>query len=88
MTNNDELLDMDNPGGLDPNWGSVKPNTPVLANNGQRIGAVQEVRSDGLYVRGDAQGTDYMVTPTDIGSIDNEGVHLVVSEAQAMRANG
>lgn len=84
MSNSDILSD----GTLGPDWRAVQPGTAVITSDGKRLGTVAEVRSDGFYVQGsDAQDVDYLVTPADIGSIDQSGVHLIVSEAQAMRAH-
>lgn len=72
---------------IDPDWSVVAVGTPVLTIDGQALGTVVERRSDGLLVRGaGAQGEDYLVTAADIGRIEKDGVHLMVTEAQAMRA--
>ena len=73
---------------LSPNWGSVPDGTPVLTIDGQRLGIVKERREDGLLV-----GTDnpvepeYLVTAQDVSRIDQDGVHLLVNQSQAMRAH-
>jgi hypothetical protein len=79
--------DMDlNP--IDPNWQSVAPGTPVLTKDGQRLGTVKDRQQDGLLVAGDdGQGTDYLVTAADVGGISQDGVHLIVSGSEAMRAH-
>lgn len=73
---------------IDPDWASVPEGTPVLTNDGQRLGTVSEKRDDGLFVKGEAgQDSDYMVTAADIGSIGQDGVRLIVSQQQAMKAH-
>lgn len=73
---------------IDPDWSSVPDGTPVLTNDGQRLGTVTRKLDDGLLVKGDAgQDSDYMVTAADIGSIGDDGVHLIVSQQQAMKAH-
>lgn len=73
---------------IDPDWGSVAVGTPVLTNDGQRLGTVSGKREDGLFVKGDSgQDSDYMVTAADIGSISQDGVHLIVNQSQAMKAH-
>lgn len=73
---------------IDPDWGSVALGTPVLTNDGQRLGTVSEKREDGLYVKGgEGQDSDYLVTAADVGHIDENGVHLIVSQNQAMKAH-
>jgi hypothetical protein len=81
MYDNDIRLDPQ----IDPDWQSVQIGTPVIANDGKRLGIVQQKRADGLYVVSDT-GEDYMVTPQDIGHIGADGIHLVVNSSQAMRA--
>jgi hypothetical protein len=73
---------------IDPDWGSVAIGTEVVTSDGRRLGTVQEKRDDGLFVHGETdEGVDYLVTPADIGHVDAEGVHLIVTESQAMRAH-
>lgn len=73
---------------LDPNWQTVATGTSVLTNDGRRLGTVKDRQQDGLLVAGeDGQGTDYLVTAADIGSIDQDGIHLVVAGSEAMRAH-
>ncbi len=73
---------------IGPDWNAVSIGTPVLTNDGQRLGTVKAKQQDGLLVSGeDGQGTDYLVTAADIGTIGQDGVHLIVSESEAMRAH-
>jgi hypothetical protein len=73
---------------LDPDWESVPTGTPVYTVDNKKLGTVQSKREDGLYIRGDsAMGSDYIVTAPDIGHIDQGGVHLIVTAAQALRAH-
>jgi hypothetical protein len=72
---------------VDPDWQRVQIGTPVIASDEKRLGTVREKRPDGLYVvSDDGSQEDYLVTPQDIGHISADGIHLVVSSAQAMRA--
>jgi len=83
MQNDDTLR---NP--IDPNWSTVSSGTPVFTKDGARLGTVKARQQDGLLVAGEGgQGTDYLVTAADIGSLGHDGVHLVVSESEAMRAH-
>jgi hypothetical protein len=83
MLNDDTLR---NP--IDPNWSAVSPGTPVFTNDSTRLGTVKDRQQDGLLVAGEGgSATDYLVTAADIGSIGQDGVHLVVSESEAMRAH-
>ena len=73
---------------LSPNWQTIAEGTPVLTIDGQRLGTVKARREDGLLVGGDGPNEpDYLVTAQDLSRIDQDGVHLVVSESQAMRAH-
>jgi hypothetical protein len=73
---------------LEPNWAAVAHGTPVFAADDQRLGAVKDKREDGLLVEGeDGQGTIYLVTGADIGTIGQDGVHLIVAKVEAMRAH-
>ena len=72
---------------LDPDWHSVPIGTPVIASDGRTIGTVDKKRPDGLHVEGTTPaGEDYMVAPADIARVDQDGVHLLVTPAQTMRA--
>src|SRR5262249_25969913 len=72
---------------LDPDWRSVPVGTPVIASDGRTIGTVDERRTDGLHVKGTTpDGEDYMVAPADTPRVDRDGVHLLVTPAQTMRA--
>ncbi|MGZ3600236.1 MAG: hypothetical protein ACXWQ5_11105 [Ktedonobacterales bacterium] len=83
MNDNDIRLDPT----VDPNWQQVPIGTPVVASDEKRLGTVREKRSDGLYVvSDDPSHEDYLVTAQDIGHISADGIHLVVTAAQAMRA--
>lgn len=83
MYDNDIRLDP----AVDPDWQRVRIGTPVIASDEKRLGTVREKRQDGLYVvSDDPSAEDYMVTPQDIGHISADGIHLVVSASQAMRA--
>jgi hypothetical protein len=82
--NQDETLR--NP--LDPDWSNVTPGTPVFTNDGQRLGTVREKRDDGLLVRGEGgQGPDYLVPAADIGTLKDDGVHLIINNSEAIRAH-
>jgi hypothetical protein len=73
---------------LDPDWSNVAPGTPVFTNEGQRLGTVRAKRDDGLLVRGeDGMGTDYLVPAADIGTVQVDGVHLVINNSEAIRAH-
>ncbi len=73
---------------LDPDWSNVAPGTPVFTNEGQRLGTVRAKRDDGLLVRGeDGLGTDYLVPAADIGTVQADGVHLVINNSEAIRAH-
>ncbi len=83
MNDNDIRLDPT----LDPDWQRVQIGTPVFASDNKRLGSVREKRPDGLYVVSDEPSAeDYLVTVQDVGHISADGVHLVVTAAQAMRA--
>src|SRR5690242_14288009 len=83
MYDNDIRLDPT----VDPDWQQVPIGTPVIASDEKRLGTVREKRPDGLYVvSDDPSHEDYLVTPQDIGHISADGIHLVVTAAQAMRA--
>lgn len=83
MNDNDIQLDPT----LDPDWQRVQIGTPVIASDQKRLGTVREKRSDGLYVVSEEPSAeDYLVTVQDVGHISADGVHLVVTAAQAMRA--
>jgi hypothetical protein len=73
---------------LDPDWSNVAPGTPVFTNEGHRLGTVRQKRDDGLLVRGeDGQGTDYLVPAADIGTVQDDGVHLIINNSEAIRAH-
>lgn len=73
---------------LSPNWQSIAEGTTVLTIDGERLGTVKERREDGLLVGGNNAGDpDYLVTAQDVSRIDQDGVHLLVNESQAMRAH-
>lgn len=72
---------------LDPQWTAVAEGTPVMTSDGQRLGAVKARQRDGLLVGGADGGEDYLVTPADLGHIDETGVHLIVTREQAMKAH-
>ncbi len=73
---------------LDPDWSNVAPGTPVFTHEGQRLGTVRAKRDDGLLVRGeDGMGTDYLVPAADIGTVQVDGVHLVINNSEAIRAH-
>lgn len=83
MSDNDIQLDPT----LDPEWQRVQIGTPVIASDGKQIGIVREKRQDSFYVVSEQPSAeDYMVTAQDIGHISADGIHLVVTAAQAMRA--
>src|SRR5262249_21868095 len=76
---------------LDPDWQSVPIGTAVIASDGQTISTVDGRRAEGLHVKGETPegentGEDYMVAPADITRVNRDGVHLVVTPAQTMRA--
>lgn len=72
---------------LDPDFSAVKPGTPVITMDGQRLGTVKQTQRDGLLVQPEGgQGGDYLVTPADMSRIDSDGVHLIINTQQAMRA--
>jgi hypothetical protein len=70
---------------LDPDWQSVPVGASVIASDGRTIGKVDAKRADGLHVKG-SDSSEYLVPPTDIASIGPEGVRLVVSSQQTIRA--
>ncbi len=73
---------------LDPDWSNVAAGTPVFTNEGQRLGTVRQKRDDGLLVRGeDGQGTDYLVPAADIGTVQDDGVRLIINNSEAIRAH-
>lgn len=72
---------------LDPQWSNVADGTAVTTSDGVRLGTVKDRQRDGLLVRGEDGGEDYLVTPADLGRIDESGVHLVVTREQAMKAH-
>ena len=73
---------------LDPDWSNVAPDTPVFTNEGKRLGTVRAKRDDGLLVRGeDGLGTAYLVPAADIGTVQDDGVHLVINNSEAIRAH-
>lgn len=72
---------------LDPKWTSVAEGTIVTTADGNQLGKVKELQTDGLLVQGDSGDTDYLVTPADLGHIDESGVHLIVTREQAMKAH-
>jgi hypothetical protein len=72
---------------LDPDWQSVPVGTPVIASDGRTIGTVDERRAEGLHVKGASPAArDYIVAPADITRVDRDGVHLLVTPEQTMRA--
>lgn len=72
---------------LDPQWSGVADGTVVTTADGVRLGTVKARQRDGLLVAGENGGEDYLVTPADLGSIDETGVRLVVTREQAMKAH-
>ena len=72
---------------LEPQWSGVADGTTVITADGVRLGVVKDRQRDGLLVRGEDGNEDYLVTPSDLGSIDETGVHLVVTREQAMKAH-
>lgn len=73
---------------LTPDWASVAKGTMVLTIDGQRLGMVKERLEDGLLVgTDDPAQPEYLVTAQDVSRIDQDGVHLLVNEKQAMRAH-
>ncbi|HEV2404686.1 MAG TPA: hypothetical protein VGR88_04510 [Ktedonobacterales bacterium] len=72
---------------LDPQWSNVADGTVVTTADGVRLGTVKDRQRDGLLVHGEDGGEDYLVTPADLGRIDESGVHLVVTREQAMKAH-
>ncbi|HEX6818653.1 MAG TPA: hypothetical protein VF120_09785 [Ktedonobacterales bacterium] len=72
---------------LDPQWSGVADGTIVTTADGVRLGTVKDRQRDGLLVHGEGGGEDYLVTPADLGTIDETGVHLVVTREQAMKAH-
>ncbi|MGH2514755.1 MAG: hypothetical protein ACRDHP_03790 [Ktedonobacterales bacterium] len=85
MNNNAD--DIGNVPDLSPNWDSIPIGTTVFTIDGRQLGAVKERREDGLLVAGnDPSDQEYLVTAQDVSRIEQDGVHLMVSESQAMRA--
>lgn len=88
MTEMNDSDDIGNVPDLSPNWESIPVGTTVLTIDGQRLGTVKERREDGLLVASDDPGDPaYLVTAQDVSRIESDGIHLMVSESQAMRAN-
>jgi hypothetical protein len=72
---------------LEPMWQAVPLGTNVYANDGDVLGTVEQIRENGLIVKGDgARDKIYVVTPQDISRIEQDGVHLLVGHEEAMRA--
>lgn len=73
---------------IDPDWTSVPEGSTVFTSDGQRLGTVSQKLADGLLVKGETgQGSDYMVTAADVARIEEDGVHLIVNQNQAMKAH-